>query len=46
MSKILVYGATGDQGLPLIDELLKNGYKVKAASRNPDDFNAYNSSDV
>ena len=46
MSKILVYGATGDQGLPLIDELLKNGYKVKAASRNPDDFKAYNSSDV
>ena len=24
MNKILVYGATGDQGLPLIDELLKN----------------------
>ena len=46
MNKILVYGATGDQGLPLIDELLKNGYKVRAASRNPDDFNAYNPSDV
>ena len=39
MNKVLVYGATGDQGLPLIDELLKNGYKVRAASRNPDDFN-------
>ena len=38
MNKILVYGATGDQGLPLIDELLKHGYKVRAASRNPDDF--------
>ena len=46
MNKILVYGATGDQGLPLIDELLKNGYKVRAASRNPDDFNAYNPDDV
>ena len=46
MNKILVYGATGDQGLPLIDELLKNGYKVRAASRNPNDFNAYNSGDV
>ena len=46
MNKILVYGATGDQGLPLIDELLKNGYKVRAASRNPDDFKAYDSSDV
>ena len=46
MNKILVYGATGDQGLPLIDELLKHGYKVRAASRNPDDFNAYASSDV
>jgi|TARA_B110000305_G_scaffold24460_1_gene22351 NAD(P)H dehydrogenase (quinone) len=46
VNKILVYGATGDQGLPLIDELLKNGYKVRAASRNPDDFNAYNPSDV
>ena len=46
MNKILVYGATGDQGLPLIDELLKNGYKVRAASRNPDDFNAYNPNDV
>ena len=46
MNKILVYGATGDQGLPLIDELLKNGYKVRAASRNPNDFNAYNPVDV
>ena len=46
MNKILVYGATGDQGLPLIDELLKNGYKVRAASRNPNDFNAYNPDDV
>ena len=46
MNKILVYGATGDQGLPLIDELLKNGYKVRAASRNPDDFKFYNTSDV
>ena len=46
MNKILVYGATGDQGLPLIDELLKNGYKVRAASRNPNDFYAYNPGDV
>tara|TARA_B100001057_G_scaffold104971_1_gene102436 strand:- start:1854 stop:2762 length:909 start_codon:yes stop_codon:yes gene_type:complete len=46
MNKILVYGATGDQGLPLIDELLKNGYKVRAASRNPDNFKFYNTSDV
>lgn len=46
MNKILVYGATGDQGLPLIDELLKNGYKIRAASRNPDDFKSYDPSDV
>ena len=46
MNKILVYGATGDQGIPLIDELLKNGYKVRAASRNPDDFKAYDQKDV
>ena len=46
MNKLLVYCATGDQGLPLIDELLKHGYKVRAASRNPDDFHAYDSSDV
>ena len=46
MNKILVYGATGDQGLPLIDELLKHGYKVRAASRNPDDFHAYDPNDV
>ena len=46
MKKILVYGAPGDQGIPLIDELLKNGYKVRAASRNPDDFKAYDQKDV
>ena len=46
MNKILVYGATGDQGLPLIDELLKNEYKVRAVSRNPDNFKAYKPSDV
>ena len=46
MNKILVYGATGDQGLPLIDELLRHGYKVRAASRNPDDFKTYNSENV
>jgi len=46
MNNILVYGATGDQGLPLIDELLKNEYKVRAVSRNPDNFKAYKPSDV
>ena len=46
MNRILVYGATGDQGLPLIDELLRQGYKVRAASRNPDDFETYNSENV
>ena len=34
MNKILVYGATGDQGLPLIDELLKNGNAYKCYCSN------------
>ena len=34
--KILVTGATGQQGGAVSRELLKNGYKVKAMTRNPD----------
>ena len=32
--KILVIGATGNVGAPLVAELLRRGEKVKAASRN------------
>ena len=35
MEKILVYGASGDQGIPLVNSLLKKGYKVRAVTRNP-----------
>ncbi|MEO5759132.1 MAG: NAD(P)H-binding protein [Mesorhizobium sp.] len=33
--KILVLGAGGNVGVPLVDELLRRGEAVKAASRNP-----------
>lgn len=36
MKNILVYGATGDQGIPLIAALLAAGLNVRAASRKPD----------
>ncbi len=39
MNKILVYGASGDQGVPLVDALLEKGYKVRAVTRNPSEYN-------
>ena len=36
MKQILVYGGTGDQGLPLIDSLIEAGYSVRAVTRNPE----------
>ena len=33
MEKVLVYGASGDQGIPLVNALIKRGYKIRAASR-------------
>ncbi|MBT6351688.1 MAG: NmrA family NAD(P)-binding protein [Halieaceae bacterium] len=38
MTKVLVLGATGDQGHPLITRLLKAGLTPIAALRNPDAF--------
>lgn len=36
MKNILVYGATGDQGHPLVDNLLTAGYRVRAVTRDPE----------
>lgn len=36
MATILVFGATGDQGTPLVRELVARGHKVRGATRNPD----------
>jgi NAD(P)H dehydrogenase (quinone) len=38
MKKVLVYGATGDQGLPLLRSLLAAGLTVRAATREPSTF--------
>lgn len=40
MSKILVLGASGNVGRPLVKELLAKGKQVKAASRSGKDFGA------
>ena len=42
MEKILVYGASGDQGIPLVNSLLKKGYKVRAVTRNPENYKIRN----
>jgi uncharacterized protein YbjT (DUF2867 family) len=36
--RILVFGATGDQGHSLVTRLLAGGYRVRAATRNPAEF--------
>ena len=28
MEKVLVYGASGDQGIPLVNGLIQKGYKI------------------
>ena len=38
MEKVLVYGASGDQGVPLVNKLIKNGYKIRAASRYTENY--------
>ncbi len=38
MKTVLVYGATGDQGIPLLRALLGAGLKVRAATRDPEHF--------
>lgn len=40
MDKILVFGATGDQGHSLVTRLLAGGYRVRAATRDPAHFPA------
>ena len=46
MEKILVYGASGDQGIPLVNSLLKKGYKVRAVTRNPENYKSEIHGDV
>ena len=46
MEKVLVYGASGDQGVPLVNTLIKNGYKIRAASRYPENYNSEIEGDV
>ncbi|MDX2236353.1 MAG: NmrA family NAD(P)-binding protein [Hyphomonadaceae bacterium] len=38
MTTVLVFGATGDQGLPLMRALTAQGFRVRAATRQPDAF--------
>ena len=38
LRKVIVLGATGDQGLPLIDRLVAEGFAPTAAVRRPDPF--------
>jgi uncharacterized protein YbjT (DUF2867 family) len=38
MDRILVFGATGDQGHSLVTRLLAGGYRVRAATRDPAQF--------
>ncbi len=40
MAKTLVFGATGDQGLPLLRALIAHGHTVRAATRDPVRFPA------
>ncbi len=46
MEKVLVYGASGDQGVPLVNALINNGYKVRAASRYPENYKSEIDGDV
>lgn len=40
IKNVIVFGATGVQGKPQVLEALRQGYKVKAVSRNPNAFSA------
>ena len=46
MEKVLVYGASGDQGVPLVNALIKKGYKIRAASRYPEKYKSEIQGDV
>ncbi|MFA7555624.1 MAG: NmrA family NAD(P)-binding protein [Spongiibacteraceae bacterium] len=46
MKNILVYGATGDQGYPLMKHLREAGLQIKAASRKPDSLQNTEFADV
>ena len=46
MEKVLVYGASGDQGIPLVNALINNGYKIRAASRYPENYKSEIDGDV
>ena len=46
MEIVLVYGASGDQGIPLVNALIKRGYKIRAASRFPENYNSEIKGDV
>jgi uncharacterized protein YbjT (DUF2867 family) len=46
MKKVLVYGATGDQGYPLMAQLREAGLQVTAASREPDSLKGTEFADV
>lgn len=36
--KVVVFGATGDTGIPLVKQLLQEGYEVTALVRKPENF--------
>ena len=38
MNRVLVYGASSDQGIPLINALIRKGYNVRAVTRNPEKY--------
>ena len=38
MNRVLVFGASSDQGIPLVNTLIKKGYNVRAAIRNPEKY--------
>ncbi len=46
MEKVLVYGASGDQGIPLVNGLIQKGYKIRAASRYPENYKSEIEGDV
>jgi len=46
IKNVIVFGATGQQGRPQVREALRQGYRVKAVSRNPDAFNGPEYKDV